>query len=1346
MPSVVEFREIRPYGVPGGRADGFEELTSILIRDGLVDWPEGTVFQRFGNPDGGREGQGVLPNGDVWAWQAKYVFGFGASEIGQVTKSVLRALDTEPNLKRYYVTLPYDLPAGDTATRKSAHTRWLEKKAEWEALATARGMTVEFVYLGAHDLLSELTKPHQAGRLRYWFDASTLSPDAMKQRLADVVAKAGRRYSPAVHVEVETVRALEGLGRTDAYLMHVQVALAGLRALRSEGWYPPDDEEMLREGIMKTRERLLAAELAVAGLLEALRSGEPLPEISEELTAADAQVEVVTRLLRDQHLRDGRYLDRAGALYGTLNRSRQAVRTTRSLLKAPETQAAQSGRLLLTGRAGTGKTHLFCDVASRRIADGSPTLIVLGQDFDGRPLLRQIGDLVQLDGTLDEVLAVLDAAGEVAGRRALLMIDALNEGTNAERWSDDLRVLAQAVDRHPHVMLAVSCRTEFVAPVVGDANGFPRVAHHGFAEATAAAVDRYTAEYNLERLTFPVLNPEYGNPLFLKLACEALSTLGVGRFTLGSASLTTVCDAFLAAVNKRLAGPTRCDYDEATDLVQTVVRELATVGPGPYNSAVVRRITESLLQGRPWSKSLLLGLKREGVLMDTFDNQLAFSYQRLGDVARAMFLAEQSAEELKAWYAGLGNRRWAEQGTIGALAVIAPERLGAEIVDLFKDGRRIARDLLDAFVESLVLRGAQHTTDRTVRIVQRLLELDEWTDRTWEQLVRLACVPGHRLNADWLHSLLTARPLPERDATWSEWLVGGTSRGADSAVIVLLDWAGHPDRAFTDDTVRLASLVLGWMLAASDRRVRDRATKALAGAGERAPTGFAAAVRSFRGCDDPYVVERLAAAVCAVALRASDPTTVVAMAEAASDLVADGWPEHLLTRDYLRRTLQAARGHGWDGPDGSPPYGATWPVEAMSAEAIAQRTAGSAYRTIWRSLQREYGDFGQYEMGPALERFGAVDRDLVERAVFSRVVELGWTAERFGRLDADRRGGHDGPVERYGKKYQWIGFYEVLGRLADTYQVDGLSPYEFPEQVVWRDLDPTVLAPAPQAWYQPVRASFPSEVTTEYPRDLSGVPDPLDLIAHDPEWLTLVRHSSATQDLPPEIAALQAPILNIWIQVRGYLVPAETAAAVRDFAAGQDSDGRWMPENVDVHSRLLAAHPSAPDWGLADGTAEPGRPRRRDDPQLFQPIAWYGGTGTSRGSAGGEEPTGYVPSRLLYDALELNHGVDFRWTDDGGLAVVDPTAGSADASTLLMRRELVGRLAGKGYTLFWTVLLNKQLNDRSYNRQRDKVRWISASASYLLTGDTIELVSAQASRRRPGGEAEPVEWVVRNSG
>jgi hypothetical protein len=115
----IEFARIRPYGQPASRSSAFEELASILIEQGVVKWPGGVRFSRCGNSDGGREGRGVLPNGDVWAWQAKYLFEFDSSAASQVTSSVRRVLDLEPNLKRYFVALPFDLPAGDTADRES---------------------------------------------------------------------------------------------------------------------------------------------------------------------------------------------------------------------------------------------------------------------------------------------------------------------------------------------------------------------------------------------------------------------------------------------------------------------------------------------------------------------------------------------------------------------------------------------------------------------------------------------------------------------------------------------------------------------------------------------------------------------------------------------------------------------------------------------------------------------------------------------------------------------------------------------------------------------------------------------------------------------------------------------------------------------------------------------------------------------------------------------------------------------------------------------------------------------------------------------------------------------------
>ena len=285
------------------------------------------------------------------------------------------------------------------------------------------------------------------------------------------------------------------------------------------------------------------------------------------------------------------------------------------LARSAVTRGAAEKVLLLTGRAGVGKTHLLCDAARRRIEDGLPTILLLGQDFDGRSLLAQAGELSQLGATPDDVLAVLDAASEAAGCTGLLMIDALNESERPDRWPGDVRALVAACRRYPHVALFLSCRTEFVEEVIGDEK-LPRVEHFGFAEATDAAIMRFTQEYGLEPPTFPALNPEFSNPLYLKLTCEALHTLGETRFRFGTAGLTTVTSAFIEAVNQRLSEAGRCNYDKWSDLAGACVRQLAELGRGPWDRADVQRITEGLLPGREWSTSLLKGLIAEGILIE----------------------------------------------------------------------------------------------------------------------------------------------------------------------------------------------------------------------------------------------------------------------------------------------------------------------------------------------------------------------------------------------------------------------------------------------------------------------------------------------------------------------------------------------------------------------------------------------------------------------------------------------------------------------------------------------------------------------------------------------------------
>ena len=1055
-----------------------------------------------------------------------------------------------------------------------------------------------------------------------------------------------------------------------------------------------------------------------------------------------------------------------------------ALREAEQLAGSTLTRAASERRLVVTGRAGVGKTHLLCDVAARCVSDGRPTLLLFGQDFDGRSLLPQIGELTQLGGSADEVVAVLDAAGQAAGGIGLLIIDALNESERAERWRDDLRMLLAVARRYRHVAVVLSCRTEFVDAVLGEED-LPTVEHLGFAEATDAAVRRFTQEFGLEPPTFPVLNPEFSNPLFLKLTCEALETLGATRFPFGTAGLVTVCRTFLEAVNKRLSEPGRSDYDERTDLVGRAVRELALHGRGALERDHVQRITEAVLPGRQWSRSLMRGLISEGVLIELGDGRIAFGYQRLGDVLRATEIASDGIDGIRGWLDDINEDRWRERGVLGALAVIVPEQHETELLELATDEEgRVSYDIVDDFLESLLLRAPEHVTARAVGIVRRLLEDQYRVPEIWDRLLRISCVPGHPLNAEWLHSYLAALGVAERDASWSTFLVESIRVDEGSAVRRLIEWAWPIDlqrrEPVPDDVAALATQTLGWLLTTTDRRVRDQATKAIVSVAERAPVGFARALGAFRGTNDPYVVERLAAAACGVVLRAIDAAGARAVADGVRALIA-GWPEHLLTRDFVRRVYEAATAAGWTGPDGRPPYGASWPVPTLSIDEIEALTAPPdyAYGSIWHSLTG-WGDFGRYVLQSALRNVVTGDEETLrhdaERAVFGRVLDLGWTPDRFGNIDRSRSGGsrQHRLVERVGKKYQWIGFCEVLGRIADNFPIKGSwgddapRPYEYAEQLAWRDIDPTVLARKPERrsgadtlWFAPATATFPDTVIEEYPTEMVGVPDPLDFLAvsdaDGADWIVLVANHRWEQPLPPEVVALQVPRLQVWMQLHAYLVSMAEVGALTEWAQDKDWFGRWMPEVAEQHNVLLGSHPDDPEWGAVEGVID-WWDTGADGPQpaeLRHCAAWYGGTGTSRDASAEEETRGYVPTRPLIDTLGLSKGVDFRWRDPMGLAVQDPSVVLGGPGALVMRRDLVPLLHASSMTIFWTVLVGNELYRQDHMPPGDDYRWVSASASYILngvTGNRIERVHAFASRCRPGPTTEnQIEWVTRSA-
>jgi hypothetical protein len=90
--------------------------------------------------------------------------------------------------------------------------------------------------------------------------------------------------------------------------------------------------------------------------------------------------------------------------------------------------------------------------------------------------------------------------------------------------------------------------------------------------------------------------------------------------------------------------------------------------------------------------------------------------------------------------------------------------------------------------------------------------------------------------------------------------------------------------------------------------------------------------------------------------------------------------------------------------------------------------------------------------------------DRARRWVFSRTLSLGWTPKRFGQIDrniGNGRGREGHKAERWGKKYQWMAYHELLARVADNYQASryfgNSEPYEGLHQIAGdREIDPSL--------------------------------------------------------------------------------------------------------------------------------------------------------------------------------------------------------------------------------------------------------------------------------------------------
>lgn len=995
----------------GSQQAAFEELCGQLARS---ETPTNASFLRKGNPDAGVECFSVLEGDTEWGWQAKFFEqSLTPTQWDQLDHSVKSALDAHPRLVRYFVCIPRNRADGRRPGIKTEMQKWDEHVVKWSDWATDRDMKVDFVWWGKSELVDRLSQPEHAGRLAFWFGNPELFTDRwFNERLDEAIESAGSRYSPILHVDLSIAQNFELFGRTSAAKLSVLRHAKDIRRacsyeIRRLATEDPSDDSPSLKSLADTCDEVLHAmshfdcppdrPWQISDIRQTIQNALDLAASSDEaLAAAERLHEESDQGSETEHARRANPFREARF---AIHRLTNHLWTTRSELGHLE-PIINADLLIVTGEAGTGKTHLLCDVAENRIKQKLPTVILMGQQFLSKehPWTQVLHQLDLGSSSADVFVGALEAAAQAADSRALVMIDAINEGEGDAIWQAHLASFLARLQRSPWIGVVLSVRTPYLERVIiipEVLESAQIVEHRGFSESTYAAVMRYCKQFDLEFPTTPLLRPEFDNPLFLRTLCEGLRSNRQSRFPAGAEGITQVFNRYLNGVNKDIAES--LDLDPQTATVRQALDRLAAKFAEHETRWLPRTVAQSLVnEYAPTSgfkQSLYRALVDYGLLMEVLpggsnsERAVQFGFEWFADHLIAAHLVD-SYEDTASLVGqldpnnadGVATQRLLTPGLLDALAILLPERHHVELPDALRenaDSWLINR----SFLKTLPWRTPDTIGVRCHELVDHAFDSFEGYELQLllDALVTCATIPGHPFGAESLDNRLRQIPMPDRDAVWSTYL--HYAYGQDGPVDRVLDWAEglHATESTTDpESVWACSVVLTWFLTASNRFVRDRATKGLVALLDGDFETAARLVRRFHNVDDPYVCERVMAAAYGIAMRSTDARGMAPLAEAVyEETFAEGEPPvHYLLRDYARGVVERAVYLGADvDVDRSriePPYQSDWPhipdeaeleeiapskIDPAESPSNAERARGRIRFSVM------YSDFSRYIIG-----------------------------------------------------------------------------------------------------------------------------------------------------------------------------------------------------------------------------------------------------------------------------------------------------------------------------------------------------------------------------------------------
>jgi len=371
------------------------------------------------------------------------------------------------------------------------------------------------------------------------------------------------------------------------------------------------------------------------------------------------------------------------------------------------------------------------------------------------------------------------------------------------------------------------------------------------------------------------------------------------------------------------------------------------------------------------------------------------------------------------------------------------------------------------------------------------------------------------------------------------------------------------------------------------------------------------------------------------------------------------------------------------------------------------------------------------------DRKKTFDYSLAQQWIFNRIIELGYSESIHGNIDKNLRSyNRDGKkVERIGKKYQWIAYYELLARISDNYKLsnklnsDYPTVYKGPWNPFIRNIDPsTILYKKEQKKKNTLNFEYSFESNTddlsawlERTDDVSSLKSIIENQFENLDYLIL----NGTFSFIDETDTLDRdPQKQIYYMIQSYIIKNNEIENLFKWSKEKNFFGRWMPEQGEFYEVFLREYPHSNAFKDFDKNYYKREHWVDNEGSIPTKIACTWDSYLNEAIKDHSIKEGFtlrLPSKILIELLNLKQDMEkdgvFHHTEIEDI-LLDGSLEYIDESVLIAKKDLLKLLNKEGYTLFWTLIGEKNIINRPSDFTED---WrVISGSGYYKDGEFIE--------------------------